>query len=300
MNQNKPVGIIGAGRVGTTLGRALGVNGFHIAGVQSLRYSDAEAAVEFIDQGIACASLEEIAQVAEVFLITTTDAVIDNVAGELASVLPEKEVWMYHCSGVLPSSILPKSQTQAPIHRASIHPLLSFADPLEALNKLKGATFVIEGDRRAVSLARYVVNSLGGLPRIIHPDGKILYHIGACIASNFLVTLFKVSRELLLKAGFEENNADEAILPLMEGALANIRALGLYKALTGPIARGEISIIRSHLQTLDIQKTELSTLYRDLGQMTVEIAERLGEIDPKAVAEFQKMFKNRPKGGQTT
>ena len=89
-------------------------------------------------------------------------------------------------------------------------------------------------------------------------EDKPLYHAGAAMASNFLVTLYRAAARLL-----EESNAPpEALVPLMQRTIEN----GF--ALTGPIARGDWTTVEAHLRALEERAPDLVPLYRALAEAT--------------------------------
>jgi predicted short-subunit dehydrogenase-like oxidoreductase (DUF2520 family) len=48
--------------------------------------------------------------------------------------------------------------------------------------------------------------------------------------------------------------------------------------LTGPIARGESALVAAQLEALEGFDPDLATLYRALGQATLAIARRTGDV----------------------
>ena len=89
-------------------------------------------------------------------------------------------------------------------------------------------------DRRRRARAGYGSPRPSACARSCSPTiARALYHAGASIASNFLVTLYRVAADLVERAGAPP----EALVPLMERTIAN----GFQ--LTGPIARGDWSTV---------------------------------------------------------
>ncbi len=76
------------------------------------------------------------------------------------------------------------------VNYLSIHPLQAFACVDSALTQMAGTHFGIEGNNEAGSkMGRELVNLLGGIPHQIDPEKKTLYHAGAVVISNYLVSL---------------------------------------------------------------------------------------------------------------
>ena len=87
-------------------------------------------------------------------------------------------------------------------------------------------------------------------------DRRAVYHAGAAIASNFLVTLYRVAAALIAEAGAPP----EALVPLMTRTIEN----GFE--LTGPIARGDWETVERHREAL--RGTGFEQLYDALAEAT--------------------------------
>src|SRR5690606_24287151 len=102
------------------------------------------------------------------------------------------------------------------------------------------------------------------------------YHAAAVFASNYLVTLAATAVRILREIGVPEEDALPALIPLMRGTLDNLEDLGLASALTGPIARGDLDTVRTHLARLS---PDDRALYCALGRETLQLALAAG-LDP--------------------
>jgi len=173
---------------------------------------------------------------------------------------------------------------------ASVHPLQSFASLDAAVANLPGSVFSIEGDREAYDIAVELVKALGGEYFFIDSDAKPLYHAGACVVSNYLVTLIDLGGRLLEKAGIPADQAHRALMPLVRGTLNNIEKIGIPKALTGPIARGDIATISKHLACMESMAEAQIEMYRVLGYHTIPIAQAKGNIDGDTARKFQELL----------
>ena len=258
-------GIIGAGIVGTALAVRLNEAGYKCVGVHTRSRLSYERFRGYLN--IDHLSLEELVFAAEILFITTQDGIIRTIAENLSSNVPVKpgQVWI-HCSGSFPSGVL-RVKEGLPVSYLSLHPLQAFASVEEALTILAGTHFGIEGDK--VELGERIVKDLGGYPHYILAEKKTLYHAGAVVASNYLVVLAALAMELLAEAGMREEEALASLLPLMRGTLANLQKVGLPQALTGPIARGDVQVVRDHLACLP----RYAEIYRLLGLKALEVGE---------------------------
>ena len=155
---------------------------------------------------------------ADLVLLCVPDRAIAEVAAEI-----EPGPWVAHVSGGTPLSALdPHAQ------RFSLHPLQTFTHD-RGPEQLDGAWAAVTGETAdALEHASALAALLGLRPFPLADDQRALYHAGAAIASNYLVTLRRVAGELLADADVP----DEALDPLMRRVIDN----GFQ--LTGPIERG--------------------------------------------------------------
>lgn len=273
------VAIIGAGVVGTSMGYLLKKNGYRIVGIASRTLKSAKKAREFIGEGNASIDLKRTAQKADIVFITTSDSAIEKACNKTASqggFNPGSIV--FHTCGALSSEVL-KSARKNGAKIASIHPLQSLANVQEAVKTLPGSYFCIEGDKAALSVAREIVAALKGKEITLTVDKKPLYHAGASVASNFLVATIGFGLELFESAGINRQDALNALMPLIKGTVKNIEAIGIPLALTGPISRGDTTVVEDHLKAISKERKKLVRLYTELGNYTVKRALEKGTID---------------------
>jgi predicted short-subunit dehydrogenase-like oxidoreductase (DUF2520 family) len=193
-----------------------------------------------------------------------------------------------HLSGALSTDVL------APLHGAgyaigSLHPLIAVADPWLSADRMLGAAFAVGGEPAAISAARRIVFALHGMPLIIAPPLRPLYHAAAVIGSNYLVAIMGLASRLLAEAGVPEDDTLPALLPLLRGTLDNMEQLGVPAALTGPIARGDADTIRLHLARLSEGDR---VLYCGLGLELLRLARGAG-LDEQRAAEIESLLVSR-------
>jgi hypothetical protein len=111
--------------------------------------------------------------------------------------------------------------------------------------------FSLEGQTDRLQLIERLLGRMGNPYFTISAHHKSLYHLSACILSNYLVTLMDAGLSALEHSGIDPRQGFQAMRPLIEGTLANIAEMGTARALTGPIARGDSGTIRTHLESLD-------------------------------------------------
>ena len=185
---------------------------------------------------------------AELVLLCVPDRAIAEVAAAI-----EPGPWVAHVSGATPLAALDPHE-----RRFSVHPLQTFTldrGP-EQLDSAWAAVTAETGEARA--LARELAATLGLRPFDLDDGARTLYHAGAAIASNYLVTLYQAASRLFDDAGAPP----EALVPLMT------RTIESGFQLTGPIARGDWAVVDAHLDALRETHPELEPLYRVLAEAT--------------------------------
>ena len=185
----------------------------------------------------------------ELALLCVPDGVISGLARGLSPDQP----WVAHVSGATPLAALDPHP-----RRFGLHPLQTFTRTRGA-EQLDGAFAAVsaetaEASERGFELARL----LGLTPFELADDSRPLYHAGAAIASNYLVTLHRVASDLFRAAGAPP----EALAPLMQRTIEN----GFE--LTGPIDRGDWETVEAHRAAIRATRPELEPLYDVLAEAT--------------------------------
>jgi predicted short-subunit dehydrogenase-like oxidoreductase (DUF2520 family) len=273
------IGIIGAGKVGTTLAIAFKKAGFNVF-IASRSIQSAEKAAA-ISGGIST-SIQRCAEQSDVIFLSVPDSEIENVSKNIKNAVSKEKI-VAHLSGVLPSSILEFLNART----CSVHPLKPFADPLLSVKALSETLFAVEGDETAVNEIEKIIQKINGTLIKIKTANKPIYHLAAVITANYTVTLFNLSENLLRSIGFNEIEAKNALLSLLQGVLNNIKEKGSTQALTGPILRGDIKTIQLHLK--NINDPLLKNIYKSLAFATLKIVEER-ELDKEKIKEIRKVL----------
>jgi len=213
------VRVVGHGRVGSAIGARLRERGIALHGEQP-----------------------------DLVLLCVPDSAIRDVAADIAP-----GPWVAHVSGATTLAAL------APhVRRFGVHPLQTFtrARGPEQLDGAWAAVTAETDDARARGF--WLAEQLGLRPFELRDESRILYHAGAAMASNYLVTLHRLASRLFEQAGAPP----EALLPLMRRTVDN----GFE--LTGPIARGDWATVDAHLAAIHEAAPEIEIVYRALAQVT--------------------------------
>lgn len=264
--------ILGAGRVGKTLGRVLHLQGAAtIADVLNGTLRSAQRAADFIGAGRPIATIGEL-RPATIFLLAVPDDQIPTSSAQLAaSGLAGPGSVVFHCSGALGSDVLHAvAATGAAV--ASIHPIRSFADPEIVAASFSGTCCGVEGDAAAMTLLTPLLQTIGARLIPIRPDAKTLYHAAAVFASNYLVSVLAVAQQAYEAAGIPADVALELLTPLARETAENVFRLGPAAALTGPIARGDVATVARQLKAVQHWDSAYGTLYEQLAAATTRLA----------------------------
>jgi len=284
------VAIIGGGKVGTAMGKQLAAAGYRMVGVCCRTETSARRAASVINAEKIAVIPWEITPLAQIVFITTPDGDIARVYGAIMEhdgFAPGTTV--LHCSGALPSTVL-TAPGDSHIHKGSLHPLQSFAAADLPGNPFQGIIAAIEGDERALAVARQVGESMGATCFTIKTEAKVLYHAAAAVASNYLVTIIDIAFSFLESAGINRKDAVTILFPLIQGTLSNIRDIGIPQALTGPIARGDLETIKRHLEQIGTHHPDLSPVYGRLGLQTIRLAQGKGSLSPSLAEELRRLL----------
>lgn len=267
------INIIGCGKLGKTIGKLIKINQLgEMIGILNASNASTLDAVQFLGAGTPHQSIETLPP-ADIYFITTRDDMIPTVASQLrhaGKLSPTSTV--LHCSGSLTSDVLfPVKKSGASV--CSIHPIKSFANPLQAIETFKGTYCAIEGDEPATSLISDLFQKLGAIILPIKKDKKAIYHTGGVMANNYLVTLHHHATQCYINTGIEEETAKKIVSMLMNDALNNLKTLNHQKSLTGPIQRGDVNTINNHLRALNTDNNFHATkeIYKSLGRSTISL-----------------------------
>lgn len=286
MQVNK-IAIVGAGVVGTALASLLKEKGYTLCGMASKGEESLKKAAAIVGGEVRTTTApEEITPEADVIFITTSDSAIQEVCDGIAGkggFHPGQIV--VHTSGALPSTILASAQEKGALI-ASVHPLQSFADAKEAVKILPSSIFNVEGDPAAIPILTELVQKLGGKPLAIDTREKPLYHAAAVVACNFFVTLVYLSYRLFEAIDISEDDAAQALLPLIKGTVNNIERLGPVQALTGPIARGDAGVVKGHLEAFKMVDPRYTDIYCAISRLTVEVGVKKGTLSQEGAQEI--------------
>lgn len=275
------LGIIGAGRVGLSLGKYFSeMEGVTITGYYSRTLTSAKEGAAFTGSSVFT-SLHDILEASDTLLITTPDGEIASVwdcivkecelAGDIENQhrLESGHKIVCHCSGSLSSEIFSENKRSG-ISVCSMHPMYAFHHKYESYQQLHHVFFTLEGDAPAVSAFTKLLKTCGNHYAVIESSAKVKYHCAAAMASNDVVALLGKSIDMLTECGFTAEAAYEMLKPLALDNVKNVFEQGVAAALTGPVERNDVSTVKKHLEVLDKRE---AMLYSLLGRELIRISE---------------------------
>ncbi len=224
-----------------------------------------------------------------IVFLTVPDDSLPSMAAALARAgakIPGTVAFV-HASGAAPLGVLTPLRARHAV--GSFHPLQSFPEPRPP-EALRGIVIAVDASTRGLQrqLER-LAREVGASPKHVEDSARVVYHAAAVVASNYVDALIGQAASLLTGLGWSEKEAAAGLLPLAEGALANVRKRGAVAALTGPIRRGDVTTVQRHLAAMaNLDRAagrpgepRLADLYRMLGLVALGMAAKAG-LEPAA------------------
>ena len=233
--------VVGRGRVGRVLARALEAAGIAVTGP-----TGRGEPVEPADVVLLCVPDSEIAAV--------------------AAALPRTAGLVGHVSGATPLA-------DAGVD-FGLHPLQTFLGD-EGPEAFHGIGCAVAGrSEESLEVARELAIRLGARPFRIEDEQRAAYHAAASIASNFVVTMLATAEEVAGAAGLTGEEARGLLAPLVRSTVENWALRGPGPALTGPVARGDTRTVQRQRAAIAATTPHLLVLFDTLCESTRALAER--------------------------
>lgn len=274
--------ILGCGRAARTLARRMVDSGaVDIGRVVNRDVQSAREAIAFVGAGSPAVDFDGVSA-EDWLMIGLPDGEIESVVTELARGRWRPQL-AFHLSGSVSASVLEPLTAEY----AAVHPLRAFASPRNAGENFAGTWCVAEGDEKALAALEPVFESAGARWLGFRARDKAAWHAATVAASNFLVTINALARDLAEGAGMEPADARRLLAELQGGTLAALAEDAPEAVLTGPIERGDEAACRRILRA--VARTagpEAQRAFSDLALATLNLAQRKrGEREVDAVLE---------------
>jgi predicted short-subunit dehydrogenase-like oxidoreductase (DUF2520 family) len=275
------VGVVSAGRVGAVVGAAWAAAGHRVAAASGVSRDSVRRAAALLP-GVPLQPPDEVVAGADLALLAVPDDVLPGLVRGLAaagSFRPGQIV--VHTSGAHGIAVLAPAVEHGVLPLA-LHPVMTFTGRTEDVARLAGCSVGVTAgadDEAAWSVGEALVVEMGAEPVRIAEEVRPLYHAALAHGANHLVTLVRDCVDILEKAGISP--AERLVAPLLSAALDNSLRHG-DRALTGPVARGDVETVRTHLRELAAADPDLAATYRVLAARTARRASAAGLLSEYA------------------
>lgn len=256
-----PIVIVGFGRLGGAIA----------LGLQRARWPvtvfprSGESVRRTVAFGLKLADQETLSRAVAVLLAVPDTAVAELAESIKADLGPDTAI--VHCAGALDLSVFGTDPSSLRRPRGSFHPLVAVSDPTDSL--ADHAVAISASSKELLQLLSRMAIDLSLAPIEVPEARRSAYHAGAVLAAGGLVSLASVAIDAFAEAGIPADVATSALLPLMRSALRGVSARGLERGLTGPVARGDLSVVQAHLSALP---SDLAEVYRLLSLRALKVA----------------------------
>lgn len=236
----KRFSVIGAGYVGLNLIRSLQKNGYVLQHI--FRKAKGGHYPSYLTRDLA-----ELVRAADFVFIAVQESKINAVAQAVAAQAAPRGKVFFHASNSLTSDeLLPLRSAGARV--ASFSPLQTFIGFRKNEDLFAGITFLLEGDRAAMTLARRIAADLQARVLPVCKVDKMLCHMAAIAAANFFIADMKFAAGRLRQTSGRPGL--EILFPLVEQVMRNIKKFGWRDSLSGPLKRGETGLLAKHERLL--------------------------------------------------
>lgn len=284
---DRRIGIIGAGRLGTSFAAATFPQG-QIVALSSRRRDHRQWLKRRFSDVAVVNDAADVAKLADTVFITTSDAAIGPVCDTIAW-QPDHQV--IHCSGVLTLEVLAAAENVG-ASVASFHPLQTFPD-YENPRMLRRISYAI--DCQDLNLKDWLWSAaleFESTPFLIEGEmARNVYHASAVLACGLLAGLVGISAELWDNAGIERERALKLMSPMLKSTIDAIARKGLPDAISGPYVRGDLETIRKHLETTQHVAPETSRAYAALALAQLHIANEKGDLPDETLDSIDQLLR---------
>lgn len=273
-----PIVVVGFGRLGGAIA----------LGLQRARWPvtvfprSGESVRRTVAFGLRLADEESLSRAAAVLLAVPDSAVAQLAESIKADLGPHTAI--IHCAGALDLSVFGTDAASLRRPRGSFHPLVAVSDPTDSL--AEHAVALSASSRELMQLLTRMAADLKLEAIEVSEARRTAYHAGAVMSAGGLVSLASAAIDAFGEAGIEPEAAARALLPLMRSALRGVQARGLQRGLTGPVARGDLDVVRAHMDALP---TELAEVYRLLSLRALKVAG--SRLPPETRVAMEKLLK---------
>ncbi len=263
--------VLGAGKVGRGLARALKVHGDTV----TLRAAR---------QGLPRKAID-----ADVLVLAVREKQLASITAQLVETgVLKKSAVVVHNAGSLSADAL-AGLRGACAGVAQMHPMISFASTTFFPTLTRGHCHV-KGDPVAEKRARTLAKHLGMTPRTFATLDTVGYHAAAGLVANGAAALAAIGAELLVVSGVPRADAPKMLGPLLRSVAENVEMLGFPEALTGPVRRGDAAAIERQIALLREKLAAAVPLFVASAWAQLPLARAIGDAPPQAFDELARVL----------
>jgi len=213
-------------------------------------------------------------------VVGVRDDALDACVQDVAGVISGSDVAAVHLSGTRGRDAL-SPLASVGLATGAFHPLCTFPGRDPGDDDLRGSIVAVEAEEPLAADLFAFATALSGRPFILAPEARALYHLGAANASNSLLATVDLAAAALAAAGVPDDLAMDGICAIAHRTLDNAARDGITTALTGPVARGDVTTLERHLHALEGSLPERRTVYLAFIRALVDVVQRR---DPSAAS----------------
>jgi predicted short-subunit dehydrogenase-like oxidoreductase (DUF2520 family) len=282
------VGVVSAGRVGSVLGAALAGAGHVVVGASAVSRVSLRRAADLLP-GVPVLPPDDVVRRCDLVLLAVPDDVLPGLVSGLAvtGAFRTGQIVVHTCGSRGVDVLEPAIDVG--VLPLALHPAMTFTGRAEDVARLGAACVgVTVADETGWSVGEALVLEMGAEPVRVPSEARPLYHAALAHGANHLATLVRDAVDALEHAGVVP--AERLLGPLLEAALDNTLRHG-DRALTGPVARGDLDTVRLHLRVLAESAPDLLDPYRAQAARTADRAEAAGLLAPAVAIQIRDMLR---------
>ena len=278
------VGVIGAGRLGSSLAQAMAAAGYTVSAVSTRRPEHARWLADRMPGATVTPNAQDVAHAADAVFICADDGSIAAVCDSLQWRHGQSVI---HCSGAQPLSVMAAADAEDAVI-GGFHPLQTFPGP-DMARRFSGIAFGIES--RSAGLSGWMTklaHDLRGETIEISEDVRATYHASAVMACGLLTGLVGLSADMWRGLGVDRKRAVELLTPLVASTVEGIGERGIPAAVTGPYVRGDVETVRMHIEATRRASTETGRAYAALALAALPYAVEQGGLSESASSQIER------------
>jgi len=283
------IGVIGAGKVGISTSFIMLKNGLDVVALSDRDRYALDNAATYLKEAKSIILTDdnvEVVKESDVIVIATQDRIIKDIVRELDIEIDRLYgKYIVHTSGAHSSRILEPLDSKGAL-LGVMHPLQTFPDIESAIAVLPDTYIFIQGDERCLEILKYIAERIGKRVVEIKGEHMVLYHLSAVLVCNLFCALMYAGEDLMREIGI----GLEPYIPIIRATLKNIEQKGPLKSLTGPIVRGDMDTIISHLEAIE-DKGMIKDVYKTLSRVAVEMVRLRRDINEETLIKIGEILK---------